>query len=92
MASDPPKWAIEFTPQAAKELKKLGKPAAARIIRVLEERIATLDDPRDLGKPLVGDWSGYWRWRMGDYRVIAKIEDKRVVVLVVRVAHRSGVY
>ena len=87
-----PKWQIEFEPAALKELKKLGKVPAARIIKTLEERIATLDDPRDLGKPLVGDWSGYWRWRMGDYRVIAKIEDKRIVILVVRVAHRREVY
>ena len=81
-------WTVEFHP----ELKKLGKAPAARIIKVLEERIATLDNPRDLGKPLVGDWSGYWRWRMEDYHVIAKIEDERVVILVVRVAHRGGVY
>ena len=87
-----PKWRIEFDPAALKELKKLGKAPAARIIKTLETRIATLDDPRDLGKPLVGDWSGYWRWRMGDYRVIAKIVDDRVVILVVRVAHRREVY
>ncbi len=87
-----PKWQIEFEPAARKELKKLGNVSAARIIKTLEERIATLDDPRDLGKPLVGDWSGYWRWRMGDYRVIAKIVDKRIVILVVRVAHRREVY
>ncbi len=85
-------WRIEFTPAAAKELKKLGREPAARIIRTLEQRIATLDDPRELGKSLVGDWSGFWRWRMGDYRVIAKIEDERVVILVVRVAHRREVY
>lgn len=86
------RWSIVFAPQAAKELKKLGKPAAARIIKVLEERVATLEDPRDLGKPLVGEWSGYWRWRVGDYRVIAKIEDEQVVIVIARVAHRSGVY
>jgi len=92
-----PKWQIEFDAAALKELKKLGKAPASRIIKTLETRIATLDDPRDLGKPLVGDWSGYWRWRlkenMGcDYRVIAKIADDRVVILVVRVAHRREVY
>jgi mRNA interferase RelE/StbE len=86
------RWAIEFTPQAAKEMKKLGKVPAARIITMLEERIATLDDPRELGKPLVGEWSGYWRWRVGDYRIIGRIEDDRVKIFVVRVAHRSGVY
>ena len=70
-----PKWQIEFEPTAAKELKKLGREPARRIVDMLEMRIATLDDPRDLGKPLLGEWSGYWRWRVGDYRVIAKIES-----------------
>ena len=85
-------WAIEFVPQAAKELKKLGRSEAARIIRTLEERIAPLDDPRSLGAPLKGEHEGYWRWRIGDYRVVARIEDERVVILVIRIAHRRKVY
>jgi mRNA interferase RelE/StbE len=85
-------WAIEFHPEAAKELKKLGREAAARIVRTLEERIAPLDDPRTLGAPLHGEHQGYWRWRMGDYRVIARIEDERITILVVRVAHRREAY
>ena len=87
-----PKWQIEFEPAAAKELKKLGREPARRIVDMLEKRVATLDDPRDLGKALLGEWSGYWRWRVGDYRVIAKIENERVVIVVVRVAHRREVY
>ncbi len=85
-------WTIEFTPDAAKELKKLGRAEAGRIIRTLEERIATQDEPRSLGAPLTGDHAGYWRWRIGDYRVIARIEDARVLILVVRVGHRREVY
>ena len=85
-------WAIEFQPQAAKDLRKLDRTAAARIIRTLEERIAPLDDPRTLGSVLVGEHAGYWRWRIGDYRVIARIEDERITILVVRVAHRREVY
>jgi mRNA interferase RelE/StbE len=85
-------WTIEFLPDAAKELKKLGRSEAARIIRTLEQRIAPLDDPRMLGAPLKGEHEAYWRWRIGDYRVIAKIEDARVLILVVRVAHRREVY
>jgi mRNA interferase RelE/StbE len=85
-------WTIEFTPDAAKELKKLGRAEAGRIIRTLEERIAKQDDPRSLGAPLTGDHAGYWRWRIGDYRVIARIEDARVLILVVRVGHRREVY
>jgi len=85
-------WTIEFVPEAAKELRKLGRSEAARIIRTLEERIAPLDDPRTLGAPLTGDHAGYWRWRIGDYRVVAQIEDERVLILVVRVGHRREVY
>ncbi len=80
-------WTVEFLPEAAKELKKLDGTAAARIVRTLEERIAVLDDPRTLGSALTGDHAGYWRWRIGDYRVVA-----RIVILVVRVAHRREIY
>ena len=85
-------WTVEFHPDAAKELKKLDRAVAARIIRTLETRIAALDDPRSLGAPLKGEHEGYWRWRIGDYRVVARIEDERIVILVVRVAHRQEAY
>lgn len=85
-------WRIEFLPDAVKELKKLDRSVARRIITTLEERIATLDDPRTLGSALTGDHAGYWRWRVGDYRVVARIEDERVVIIIVRVAHRREVY
>lgn len=85
-------WAIEFLPEAAKELTKLDRAVAARIVKTLEQRIAELDDPRSVASALVGDHAGYWRWRIGDYRVVARIEDKRITILVVRVAHRREVY
>jgi len=85
-------WRIAFHPDAAKEFSKLDRAIAARIIRTLETRIAALGDPRSLGTPLKGEHEGYWRWRIGDYRVVARIEDERITVLVVRVAHRREVY
>ena len=85
-------WKIEFVPAAAKEIKKLGRAEAARIIATLEERIAVLADPRTLGSALTGDLAGLWRWRIGDYRIIARIDDQRITILVVRVAHRREVY
>jgi mRNA interferase RelE/StbE len=85
-------WEIEFVPAAAKELKKLGRAEAARIIATLETRIAVLDDPRTLGSALGGELAGLWRWRIGDYRVVARIENQRITILVVRVAHRREVY
>ncbi|CCW18357.1 hypothetical protein EBBID32_27090 [Sphingobium indicum BiD32] len=54
-----------------------------------DERIATLDDPRTLGSTLTGDHAGYWRWRIGDYRVVARIEDERVVVKLLQVLTRA---
>jgi len=56
------------------------------------ERIATADDPRRFGKALTGGLAGLWRYRIGDYRVVATFEDKALVVLVLRVAHRREVY
>lgn len=85
-------WRIEVHPDAAKDLKGLDRAAAARIIRTLETRIAIRDDPRALGAALKGEDSGYWRWRIGDYRVVARIEDARITILVVRVGHRREVY
>lgn len=85
-------WIVEFHPDAAKELKKLDRPVAARIVKTLETRIAVLDNPRSLGAPLKGEHERYWRWRIGDYRVVARIEDERITILVVRVAHRREVY
>ena len=79
-------------PDAAKELKKLGRTEAARIIRTLEERIAVREDPRSAGAALTGDQAGYWRWRIGNYRVVARIKDERVLILVVRVGRRREVY
>ena len=85
-------WRIEFHPDAAKDLKRLDRAAAARIVRTLESRIATRDDPRALGAALKGEDSGYWRWRIGDYRVVARTEDERITILVVGVGHRREVY
>ncbi len=85
-------WTIEFEAEALRELKRLGTEPARRIVHTLEQRIASLDDARKIGDALVGQWSGYWRYRIGDYRVIARIENDRLVVTVVRVAHRREVY
>lgn len=77
-------WTIEFLPEVEKDLRKIGKAEAKRIVATLENRIARLDDPRQLGAALTADLSGLWRWRIGDYRVVARIEDERVTILMVR--------
>jgi mRNA interferase RelE/StbE len=86
-------WRIEFDPAAAKELGKLDKPHAKRIVQFLRERIALLKDPRSFGEALRGHELGsFWKYRVGDYRVVAEILDGRVVIIVVRIGHRSDVY
>ena len=86
-------WRIEFDPAAVKELAKLDKPVARRIVQFLRDRIAPLTDPRSLGEALRGDELGsFWKYRLGDYRVVAEIVDRRVVIIVVRIGHRREVY
>jgi len=87
-----PAWRVEFDRDAAHELRKLGPDAQRRILRYLRERIATADDPRRFGRPLTSDLKGLWRYRVGDYRIVAAIEDNRLVVLMVTVGHRREVY
>jgi mRNA interferase RelE/StbE len=86
------RWRVEFDREAAREFRKLGEPARRTILRYLRERIATADDPRRFGKPLTGEYAGLWRYRIGDYRLIVTFEDDRLIVLVLRVAHRREVY
>lgn len=86
-------WRIELVDDAKKDLTKLDKPVARRITAFLRERIATLDDPRAIGEALKGHRLGQlWKYRVGDYRIIASIEDGRLCVLVIRIGHRREVY
>jgi mRNA interferase RelE/StbE len=85
-----PVWRVEFDRAAARELRKLG--VERRVLAYLRTRIAGSGDPRRLGQPLTGDRQGFWRYRVGDYRIVAAIEDDRFVVLVVTVGHRREVY
>jgi mRNA interferase RelE/StbE len=90
--SQSPVWRVEFDRDAARDLRKLGVVAERAILRYLRQRIATAEDPRRFGRPLTGDLRGLWRYRVGDYRIVAAIEDDRFVVLIVTVGHRREVY
>jgi len=86
-------WRIEFHPHAEKELSKLDREVARKIVRLLRERVAPLEDPRSLGEALKGPELGrFWKYRVGDYRLICHIQDQRVMILVVTVGHRRDVY
>lgn len=85
-------WRIDIAPAAKRELDKIGRPAARRIVRYLHERIAPPSDPRSHGDALTGPKFGeYWRYRLGECRIIAKIEDDALLILVLRVGHRKHV-
>jgi len=85
-------WRIELTDSAKKQLAKLDKATAKRITAFLRERLASLDDPRSLGKALTGPLGTYWRYRVGDFRIICDIQDDTLRVLVVRIGNRREVY
>jgi mRNA interferase RelE/StbE len=85
-------WTIDYTRTARTQLKKLDKPVARRILDFLDERVATQEDPRVLGKALSGPLGTLWRYRVGDYRVIGEIQHQALRILVIRVGHRSEVY
>jgi mRNA interferase RelE/StbE len=90
--SGAPVWRVEFHPDAARDLRKLGHEARRLVLAYLRKRIATAEDPRRFGHALAGNLQGLWRYRMGNYRIVAAIEDDRLVVLVVTVGHRREVY
>ena len=85
-------WTIEYDENAARELAKLDRQAAKRIKKYLDERIATDEDPRRFGEELKSNLAGLWRYRVEDYRIIAEIQDEKIIVLIVRIGHRSKIY
>ena len=85
-------WQIEFDPDAARELRKLDRPVQIRIVGFLRQRVAVLDDPRQIGEALAGARLGsYWKYRVGDWRIICDLQDHRIIVRVLRIGHRGGV-
>ena len=85
-------WTVEFDDRARRELRKLDTPTQQTILRYLRERVAGSPDPRQFGKPLRKKLAGLWRYRIGDYRLICRLEEGRLVVFVIRVGHRPEIY
>jgi mRNA interferase RelE/StbE len=84
-------WKIEFDRAAERAFLRLDSTIRSRIRSYLDE-LSTLSDPHLRGKGLVGDRAGLWRYRVGDYRVICRFENDRLIILVVEVGHRSSIY
>ena len=86
-------WQIEFDESARKELAKLDRQVARRLIDFLKNRVLNLRDPRSAGQAIRGSTLGeFWKYRVGDFRIIASIQDDRMIVLVLRVGNRSDIY
>jgi mRNA interferase RelE/StbE len=86
-------WQIKFDDASKKDLAKIDKQTARRITAFLRERVAVLDDPRSIGDALKGSRLGsFWKYRVGDYRIITHIEDGALLILVVRIGNRREVY
>ena len=85
------RWALETSPQFDKAARKLD-PQVLRRVKVYLEEVGELDDPRSRGKGLTGDLAGYWRYRIGDYRVLVEIRDELLVIVAITLGHRSGIY
>jgi len=86
------KYQVEFSKQAIRQLKKLDKGTAALIMGWIKKNLVDTEDPRLHGKGLTGNKSGEWRYRIGDYRIIAEIQDYRIIILILSIGHRSEIY
>lgn len=85
-------WIVEWDERARKEFRKLDKQFQKDILKYLRERIAVNFDPRRFGKPLSYDKYGLWRYRIQNARVVCRIEDDSLTVLVIKIGYRKEVY
>ncbi|CAI2019634.1 TPA: type II toxin-antitoxin system RelE/ParE family toxin [Klebsiella pneumoniae] len=85
-------WTINYSDRALKSLRKMDKQNARRIVDFMDLRIAVAADPRQSGKPLKGELGEFWRYRVGDYRILCEIRDDELVILAATIGHRREVY
>jgi mRNA interferase RelE/StbE len=86
-------WIIKYSATATKQLKRVDRAIALRILDYMDNRVAQADDPRTLGRALVGPRLGeYWRYRVGELRIICSIQDEQVCIVVLELGNRREVY
>ena len=85
-------WTVEVSDFAERQFRKLDRPVRDRLLDYLYDRIEGCKNPRHFGEPLKGEMAGLWRYRVGDYRIICKLEDSRLLVVALAVGHRRAIY
>ena len=85
-------WDYKLTTAAIKQMRKMGPEGRKRIFAYLDHNIAGCDDPRQFGKGLTGDLGEFWRYRTSHYRILCRIQDEELEVLVVKAGHRRDIY
>lgn len=86
-------WRVELAASAAKQLRKLDPQIATRILAFLRDRVSSLDDPRSIGEALRGkDFGDFWKYRVGDWRIIADLDDGVLLITVIRIGNRRDIY
>ncbi|MBF0477854.1 MAG: type II toxin-antitoxin system RelE/ParE family toxin [Candidatus Omnitrophica bacterium] len=83
-------YKVDYLNSVDEDLQKLDKSTVKKILKRIETYLA--QDPKELGKPLKGEFQGYWRYRWGDYRVIYKISEEEILIIVLRISNRKDVY
>jgi len=86
------RFTVEYTQQAVRDLRKLDKYTASLILGWIEKNLVDCENPRQHGKGLTANRSGQWRYRVGDYRILADIQDEKIVILVLGIGHRREIY
>ena len=92
MADDVKKYSVEFKSKARKKIDKLDAPVRRRITQWIANNLEGCENPRLKGKALEGDWEGYWRYRVGNYRLVADIQDDKIIILIVNVDKHNDIY
>lgn len=85
-------YTVVFTKAALKDIKKFDKPTSKLILAWIRKNLDNCSDPRKVGKPLKGDMRNYWRYRVGDYRILSAIQDEIITIQVIHIGHRKEIY
>ena len=86
------RYSVEYTEDAVKQLKKMDRFTRTMILNWISKHLEGTENPYASGRALTGDRTGFWRYRVGDYRIISKIDNGRLIILLVEIGHRSNIY